>query len=658
MSRRVSSSCLRVLSKLRNRHFVLWDIVTQGLCISFAFLIRLEEFFPISYGKSVLFYAILASLIKVAIYRAMGIYKRMWRYAGTDELVTLIFANFMGSAALTLLIYGVFSPLGLMARMPRSIPIIEFILSLCIAAFPRMLLRLVTARQASREKPLPRQGFSKVVIAGAGQAGITVLREINQNPQLGYVVVAMVDDDPQKQGLEIMGCRVRGTLADVARIVQETGANKMIIAMPSVGGDVVRHLRDACRNLKLEMLTMPGIYELIDGRVSVERLRNIQIEDLLRRDPVETDRESIRQLVAHRRVLVTGGGGSIGSELCRQIASYGPTSLIVLGHGENSLYDIQRELRLKWPWVTVDYVVADVRDECRLNHIFDLYRPEIVFHAAAHKHVPLMEDNIQDAVTNNVHGTRNLVEICARYDVPRFVMISTDKAVNPTSVMGVTKRIAEMVVQDVAQRTGKAYVAVRFGNVLGSRGSVVPLFQQQIAAGGPVTVTDARVQRYFMTIPEAVQLVLQAGVLGTGGEVFVLDMGQPIKIIDLARDMIELAGLEPDVDIEIKITGLRPGEKLFEELILDKETYVRSKCDKVYVLKQDICEDEELQKRVDELLDAARQKDGDRVRQLLHDLVPEFVEPCSDSFEDEQDLPLASKNGLSHPGLSSAPIQS
>ena len=409
--------------------------------------------------------------------------------------------------------------------------------------------------------------MQRVLIAGAGEAGALILRELRANPQTGLIPVGFVDDDPHKQGMLIQRVRVLGSREPFPALVREHQVDQVIIAMPAAPGSAVREIVDICEQAGVRARIIPGMYELLSGAASIGQLRDVQIEDLLRREPVQTDTEQVAALIRGRRVLVTGAGGSIGSELCRQILRCEPAELIILGHGENSIFDIHNELRgwktgsLKLeagtaasksaassnqhPASKFTPVIADIRDADRLAAVFAAHRPEIVFHAAAHKHVPLMEDNVEDAVTNNVLGTRRLVEASIAAGVEHFVLVSTDKAVNPSSVMGTTKRVAELIVQEAAQRTGRAFVAVRFGNVLGSRGSVVPFFQRQIAAGGPVTVTHPDVKRYFMTIPEAVQLVLQAAALGCGGEIFVLDMGEPVRIADLARDLIRLSGLEP-----------------------------------------------------------------------------------------------------------------
>ncbi|HEY2981664.1 MAG TPA: nucleoside-diphosphate sugar epimerase/dehydratase, partial [Anaerolineales bacterium] len=374
------------------------------------------------------------------------------------------------------------------------------------------------------------------------------------------------DDDPAKRGQEIYGVRVLGPIFELAAVLDEQRVDEVIIAIPSAPGRVVRLVTDVCRIKGIPSRTMPGIYELIGGKVSVSRLREVDITDLLRRDPVRVNDEAVGQALAGKRVLVTGAGGSIGRELCRQIARRGPSELVLLGHGENSIFEVLLELREDYPGLTILPIIADVRDHERLAAVFAEHRPQLVFHAAAHKHVPLMEANVSEAVTNNVIGTQNVVEVAAEANVERVVLISTDKAVQPTSIYGATKRLAEMLVLDAAARTGLPFTVVRFGNVLGSRGSIIPIFKKQIQRGGPLTITHPEMRRFFMTIPEAVYLVLQAASMGRGGELFVLNMGEPVRILDLAEDLIRLSGLEPGRDIEIVFTGTRPGEKLLEEL--------------------------------------------------------------------------------------------
>ncbi|NTU65685.1 MAG: polysaccharide biosynthesis protein, partial [Chloroflexi bacterium] len=420
----------------------------------------------------------------------------------------------------------------------------------------------------------------RVLVVGAGDAGTIVVREMLNNPSLGMKVIGFVDDDPRKRSARIAGVPVLGNRRSLTQLVESHHIELVVIAIPTAPGREVRDIVTLCEKAGVPTKIMPGLYEMLGGTVSVNQLRNVQIEDLLRREPVQTDTEAVRRLIAGKRVLVTGGGGSIGSEVCRQILRCGPSDLLVLGHGENSIFDVCAQLNQQLTAMArarvdaspvaphIHAVIADVRFPDRIRAVFEQYRPQIVFHAAAHKHVPLMETNPTEAISNNVLGTRNLLDAAAVTGVERFVMISSDKAVRPKSIMGASKRVAELLVHQTAWEIGKPYVAVRFGNVLGSRGSVLQTFKQQIAVGGPITITHPEMKRYFMTIPEAVQLVLQAAVLGQGGEVFMLDMGEPVKIVDLAQDLIELSGLEVGHDIEIAFTGIRPGEKLHEELFI------------------------------------------------------------------------------------------
>ena len=555
------------LAGIRNRHLLVADVLLVPMAAVLAFALRLDSGQLQTYIRTMLIYALAAPLIQIPIFAALGLYGRYWYYASSDELLLLAWAALIGGlaqGALFLGIQAIFPDL-LDPSVPRSIPLIAVLLTLVVIAAPRLtLLRWSQNSRRSTKATTVPPVVQRVLIAGAGGAGTMILRELRANPQTGLIPVGFVDDDPHKHGMLIQRVRVWGGREAIPALVREHQVDQVIIAMPTTPGSAVREIVDICEQAGVRARIIPGMYELLSGAASIGQLRDVQIEDLLRREPVHTDTAQIAALIRGRRVLVTGAGGSIGSELCRQIVRCEPAELIILGHGENSIFEIANELgaaRITHHVSRITAVIADIRDTARLAAVFAAHRPEIVFHAAAHKHVPLMEDNVEDAITNNVLGTRNLVETSVAAGVSHFVLISTDKAVNPSSVMGATKRAAELIVQDVAQRTGRAFVAVRFGNVLGSRGSVVPFFQKQIVAGGPVTVTDPEMRRYFMTIPEAVQLVLQAAALGLGGEIFVLDMGEPVYIKDLARDLIRLSGLEPDRDIEIRFTGLRPGRE-------------------------------------------------------------------------------------------------
>ncbi|MGI6375270.1 MAG: SDR family NAD(P)-dependent oxidoreductase [Anaerolineae bacterium] len=625
---RLCRACLAV----RNRHLLLWDLLWQPLVVLLALALRTDAAIPRAYVGPATAYALLLLVLRPWFFWGAGVYRQMWRYASLREVQLLLAGVGLASLCTALLFYGLLIPLDFVGALPRSLPLIELGLAIAAAATPRLLLRLASRRVVRAHRAAAAAGArARALIAGAGQAGTRVLYELQDNPQLPYEAVGFVDDDPAKHGLEIGGCRVLGACDHIPHLAALHGIGQIIIAMPSASGAVIRRINELCARFGLEVVTLPGTYELLSGDVSVSRLRKVEIQDLLRRAPVSIDRAQVASIVSGQRILVTGGGGSIGSEICRQLCECGPAHLTVLGHGENSLYAIGQELQRRYPQVGVSYVVADIRDRRRLQQVFAAARPEMVFHAAAHKHVPLMEDNLPDAISNNVLGTRRVLEACRAFDVPRLLMISSDKAVNPTSIMGVTKRVAELLVQDAALDSGNAYVVVRFGNVLGSRGSVVPLFQAQIAAGGPVTVTHPEMMRYFMTIPEAVQLVLEAACLGAGGETFVLDMGEPVRIADLARDLIRLSGLRPDEDIALEYVGLRPGEKLFEELSLNSEAYAPSPHPKIFVLREHrerrLAALSGLPGLVDALIAAAREGDDAQIRALLNAIVPEYSRP-------------------------------
>jgi FlaA1/EpsC-like NDP-sugar epimerase len=476
----------------------------------------------------------------------------------------------------------------------------------------------------------------RVLIAGAGDAGKLVVKELfASSQQLGLEPIGFVDSDATKHGHMLAGLPVFGPLAHIPEIVERFGVAEIIIAMPSAPGTVIRQVVRAALSCGIPTRTVPSLPEIISKQGNGTGLREVEIQDLLRRDPVETDLAAVAELATSETVLITGAGGSIGAELCRQLARLAPSRLILLGHGENSIFDIFQELTLSFPDVEIIPVIADVRDRGRIFFIFQQYRPHAVFHAAAHKHVPLMEDNVLEAITNNVAGTRNVVDAAIDVNVQHFVLISTDKAVRPTSVMGATKRIAEQLVQHAATKHHRNFVSVRFGNVLGSRGSVVPTFLRQIRAGGPVTVTHQEMRRYFMTIPEAVQLVLQAGALGRGGEVFVLDMGEQIRVVDIATDLIRLSGLEVGADIEIKFTGVRPGEKLYEEMFFTAENVLPTDHPKVLRARNGLLAEGTV-KRIDTLMRSTDQgRPEDEIRKLLQALVPDF-HPHGPTTHDEE----------------------
>lgn len=511
-------------------------------------------------------------LIRLLTFYFFGLYNRLWRYASIHELLAITSAVTVSSVLIFIYMFGMGS------KLPRSIPIITWLIVLALVGLSRLFFRVLYMLRNTR-----KASCSKVLIIGAGDAGAMIARELRQRFYDTKNLIGFIDDDRSKINNKLFGVPVLGTRDDLPKEVCKYGVTEIIIAIPSLNGERLREIFKACRETKCTVKTVPGLYEIIDGQVTVDQLRNIDLEDILRRDPVKLHLGQIAGYLTGKRVLVTGAGGSIGSELCRQIAKMSPGHITLLGKGENSIYEIHQELMAKFPHLSIEPVIADVRDKSRMFTIFSRVQPQVVFHAAAHKHVPLMEAQPAEAVRNNIFGTQTVAEAADRVNVEKFVLISTDKAVNPTSVMGATKRVAEMIIQNMNRISNTNYVAVRFGNVLGSRGSVIPLFKKQILKGGPITITHPDMKRYFMTIPEASQLVLQAGALAQGGEVFVLDMGEPVKIVDMATDLIELSGLEPGRDIEIKFTGLRPGEKLFEELLTAEEGTSSTKHEKIYV---------------------------------------------------------------------------
>ena len=608
----------------RNRHMLLLDLVLLSLSPLLVYALRFEgvDWPELELRTAFLFTAYTVPL-RIAVYSAFGLYRRLWRYASITELELIFVAGVTASVLASLVGLTVLPGLGLLpARVPVSVLFTNGLLSIGIIAAPRFLARIGGLRAAGRTLRLSDR--RRTLIAGAGATGRMIVRELKDNPLLGMIPVGFVDDDIAKHGLRLAGLPVFGALSQSAQLIGREDIQELIIAMPSARGTVVRDVVRAALDAGIKARTMPGITDILAGRVSVSALREVEIQDLLRRDPIHTNLDQVGALASGRTVLITGAGGSIGCELARQLARLSPAALIIVDHAENAVFNIHTELRESFPGIRVVPVIADVRDRRRMFALFEKHRPYTVFHAAAHKHVPLMEDNPIEAVTNNVKGTQNLVAAAAAVAVEHFVFISTDKAVRPTSVMGATKRVAEHVVRHAALTHHKRYVAVRFGNVLGSQGSVVPTFMRQIRSGGPVTVTHPEMRRYFMTIPEAVQLVLQAGALGRGGELFMLDMGEQVKIVDLARDLIRLSGLEVGIDVEIQYTGVRPGEKLYEEMFFEYEHAVPTDHPKVLRARDQLILDE--MELVDELVVAAMEgADELHIRRMLRTIVPDFA---------------------------------
>lgn len=645
------------LLTLRNRHFLFLDLLIFCITPLMAIVLRTENLGSLlSYATGLVIYTIIAAAIRIALFFSCGFYRRYWRFASIDELTLIVAVMILSTTLIVSSFFGLsfildrYSLTWLAAMPPRSLPFIDAILALILVGGLRFMIRIAERWNRSR----PDGQVKNVLIYGAGVAGSMCLREIQEHPELGITPIGFIDDNPEKRNVNMRGVKVLGALADIPKIANEYHIDEVLLAMPSASGKAVRKIINICEAADLSTKTMPSLTEMLDGKFSLNQMRSIQLEDLLRREPIETDRDAIQNLLHNQTILVTGGGGSIGSELCRQILHCQPKRLVILGHGENSVFQINRELQTIQGDIAstteIQTVIADIRFPKRIQAIMEQVKPKIVFHAAAHKHVPLMEQNPAEAVTNNILGTRNVVQAALAADVDRFVMISTDKAVNPTNVMGASKRSAELAVHQAAEKSGKAYVAVRFGNVLGSRGSVVHTFNDQIARGGPITVTHPDMCRFFMTIPEAVQLVLQAGVLGTGGEVFVLDMGEPVKIVDMARDLLRLHGLEEGRDIDIVFSQLRPGEKLFEELFIEGESYARTPHQKIFLASNaSNFVPHNLDDAIGVLAAAAERMDADAIRKGLKALVPEYT-PLQDET-DKQPTSSNSAQNLSSNGL-------
>ena len=557
-------------------------------------------------------------VVSVAVFAVCKLYNSIWSFVSSDELIRVMVAYVILIAIGTvyLLIAGL--------TMPRSYYVLGILLSFMATAAIRFSYRLL--RQLARFISGSRSADSpakRIMIIGAGGAGRTLITEFETSSYIRDRVVCCIDDNPMKRGKLLCGVPIVGNRDDIPKAVREYRIQKIILAIPSASASIRKAILDICATTGCPVQVLPGMYQLVNNEVAISRLRKVDPQDLLDRDPIKVNLEEIFAYISGKVVLVTGGGGSIGSELCRQIARANPRQLIILDIYENNAYDIQMELQRICPNLNLTVLIGSVRNTARVHYVMEKYRPDLVFHAAAHKHVPLMEDSPNEAIKNNVFGTYKMAQAAAKFGVKRFVLISTDKAVNPTNIMGASKRLCEMVVQMMSRKSETEFVAVRFGNVLGSNGSVVPLFKRQIEEGGPVTVTHPDIIRYFMTIPEAVSLVLQAGYYAKGGEIFVLDMGQPVKIDTMARNLIRLSGFEPDVDIEVKYTGLRPGEKLYEELLM-KEEDLQSTSNQLIHIGKPIEMDDALFEEQLVRLDAACRGEAEDIKDIVAEMVPTY----------------------------------
>ena len=558
--------------------FVLVDIVLFMISIYMALFIRFEGMIAEQYLNVFLDSFILLTATNILICSLLGLYKSIWWYASIRELMKIFTATFTCTAVMYAYRYA------FKIIYPRSFYIIFLLLAIALIGGSRLSLRLL--RGMMRQTSGKRECKNRVMIVGAGEAGSMLIKELKSHAELKLEPIVIIDDDRWKQRMEINGIIVAGNRARIPEMVEKYKIDEIIIAIPSASKSNYSDILKICKETRCKLKTLPGVYEIINGKVSVKHIRDVNIEDLLGRDEIKIDTEEIADYLKNEVVLVTGGGGSIGSELCRQIARFDPKKLIIIDEYENNAYDLQNELLHTYKGkLDLEVLIGSVIDKDGLRQVFTKYKPSVVFHAAAHKHVPLMEKNPAEAIKNNVLGTLYTAQCADETGTKRFVLISTDKAVNPTNIMGATKRMAEMIVQSLDKISNTEFVAVRFGNVLGSNGSVIPLFKKQIVQGGPVTITHPDITRYFMTISEAARLVIQAGAMAQGGEIFVLDMGKPVKIVDLAKDLIRLSGLEPDQDIKLEFTGLRPGEKLYEELLMEEEGMRKTGNEKIYVGK-------------------------------------------------------------------------
>ena len=596
------------------------------LAYYFAHLIRFEGAIPEPHLSGFFQTVIWIVLVKLFFFCLFELYKGMWRYTSIHDLENLLKACLASSAFLVIAILITYQFKG----FARSVFIIDFMLTFLFVGGFRIGIRLVHARLnvQFRNPSLESQRFpdKKLLLIGAGDAGEKLLREIFENPHLRYDVVGIIDDDPAKIHKTIHGVPILGVLNDMGQIVTGNPVDEVIIAIPSATAADMRRMVNFCESTAVTYKTVPGLGELIDGRVSVNAVREVRYEDLLGREPVELELHAIGAYLSGKRVLVSGGAGSIGSEICRQIAPFGPESLIIVDRNESGLYEAELDLRAEHPDLNTTAALVPVQNPKRMAGIFERHQPQVVFHAAAYKHVPLMELHPCEAVFNNIVASKTLLDLCQRHKVARCVVVSTDKAVCPTNVMGASKRVIEQLMQSYGQGNGTRFMAVRFGNVIGSIGSVVPLFKKQIARGGPVTVTDRKMTRFFMTIPEAVGLILQAGAIGEGGEIFVLKMGTPVRIIDMARDLITLSGFVPEKEIQIKYIGLRPGEKLYEELITADEKIQKTGHKDIMVLNAECCRpQEEINRCIQTLIALAKVENNMGIKQELQKMVPEYI---------------------------------
>lgn len=611
----------------KDKKLIGYDIVFLIISLYFSLLLRFDFNIPQEYMVFLKLSIIPVVVITLVSNKFFNLYSSIWKYASVEELISIVYSVSLSNVFF--IIYSYFVNYKFLEnryyRFPFSVHIIFWILSVLALGGSRFISRVVEGKNSDPESINEKK---KLLIIGAGDASALLIKEIKRHKTFNYDVVGLIDDDPSKNGKLINGIEVLGGRDKILGTCEEKGVEEIILAIPSADLQIKREIINICKDTKCKLKTLPGIYEIIDGKVSISKLRDVNIEDLLGREQIKLNNENINKYIKDKTILVTGGGGSIGSELCRQIAKFSPSKLLILDIYENSVYDVQMELNRNYPDLQKEVIIASIREMNRMRDIFSIYKPEVVFHAAAHKHVPLMEENPSEAIKNNIVGTYNVLKCADEFKVKKFVQISTDKAVNPTNIMGATKRFCEIMVQAFDKVSDTEYVAVRFGNVLGSNGSVIPLFKKQIAHGGPVTVTHPEINRFFMTIPEAAQLVIQAGAIARGGEIFVLDMGKPVKIVDLAKDLITLSGYKPDIDIKIEYTGLRPGEKLYEELLMDEVALTSTEHKKIFVEKPNKIDIKFVEKCIEEFRTVSQMNKED-IFKLMEEKVPTYKRKSS-----------------------------
>lgn len=605
--------------RIKRLILIIIDIILINISFYLAFYLRFDGNIPLIYLKYLIDNFIIITVIKLIVFSYLRLYENFWKYASIEELAQILIA--ISISNISILFYLMITQV----YFPRSIYILIFILDILFIGGSRLNYR--TLRKFRNKNFKTNEFVKRVMIVGAGDAGARIIKELKNNVQLNYKPVIVIDDDKRKIGQRISGVPILGQRFDIVNTSKKKNIDEIIIAIPSASKNDIRDIVDECKKTLCKLKILPTMSEYIEGKESINDVRDVRIEDLLGREEVKLKVKEVSQYLRGQDVLVTGGGGSIGSELCRQIARFNPKQITIVDIYENNAYDLQKEFERKYKKININIIIASIRDEERINQVMKDLMPDIVFHAAAHKHVPLMENNPKEAIKNNVLGTVNVVNSANKYCIKRFVMISTDKAVNPANIMGVSKRLCEMYIQSMNSISKTEFVAVRFGNVLGSNGSVIPLFKKQIAEGGPVTVTHKDVMRYFMTIQEAVQLVIQAGTMALGGEIFILNMGDPVKILNLAEDLISLSGFEPYKDIPILITGLRPGEKLYEELLLDVEGILSTSHEKIFIAQPKFKEYKEIVKEIELLKEVVSSGTDQDVIEYLQSIVPNYKKP-------------------------------